>query len=157
MAGARDRVKCAGEQLAHIQLDQSRQLAAAKGDLGASLRRGHFFQAGMRSGGGAGCIRRPLARWYRTALIIATRHPRPVSAAIVCCILAHKSRRERLKLLSFNYGEGDIALYRGSSNGLEPTILVAAEETSLGSVERFNTNMRSKPSLTPTGPRAPSH
>jgi PAS domain S-box-containing protein len=33
--------------------------------------------------------------------------------------------------------EGDIALYRGSCNGLEPTLLVAAEETSLGSVERL--------------------
>ena len=33
--------------------------------------------------------------------------------------------------------EGDIALYRGSSNGLAPTLLVAAEETSLGSVERL--------------------
>lgn len=33
--------------------------------------------------------------------------------------------------------EGDIALYRGSSNGLAPTLLVAAEETSLDSVERL--------------------
>ena len=32
--------------------------------------------------------------------------------------------------------EGDIALYRGSSNGLAPTLLIAAE-TSLGSVERL--------------------
>jgi PAS domain S-box-containing protein len=33
--------------------------------------------------------------------------------------------------------EGDIALYRGSGNGLAPILLVAAEETSLGSVERL--------------------
>jgi hypothetical protein len=33
--------------------------------------------------------------------------------------------------------EGDIALYRGSGNGLAPTLLVAAEETSLGYVERL--------------------
>ncbi len=33
--------------------------------------------------------------------------------------------------------EGDIAFYRGSGNGLAPTLLVAAEETSLGCVERL--------------------
>jgi serine/threonine protein kinase len=33
--------------------------------------------------------------------------------------------------------KGDIALYRGSGNGLAPTLLVAAEETSLGCVERL--------------------
>ena len=33
--------------------------------------------------------------------------------------------------------EGDIALYRGSGNGLTPILLVAAEENSLGSVERL--------------------
>src|SRR6202795_2958604 len=33
--------------------------------------------------------------------------------------------------------EGDIVLYRGSGNGLTPILLVAAEETSLGSVERL--------------------
>jgi serine/threonine protein kinase len=33
--------------------------------------------------------------------------------------------------------EGDIALYRGSGNGLAPILLVAARETSLGSVERL--------------------
>jgi PAS domain S-box-containing protein len=33
--------------------------------------------------------------------------------------------------------EGDIALYRGSGNGLAPILLVAAEETSPGSVERL--------------------
>jgi PAS domain S-box-containing protein len=32
---------------------------------------------------------------------------------------------------------GDLALYRGSGNGLAPILLVAAEETSLGSVERL--------------------
>src|SRR6202158_2991796 len=33
--------------------------------------------------------------------------------------------------------EGDIALYRGSGNGLAPILLVAAEDTSLGCVERL--------------------
>ena len=33
--------------------------------------------------------------------------------------------------------EGDIALHRGSGNGLAPILLVAAEETSLGCVERL--------------------
>ena len=33
--------------------------------------------------------------------------------------------------------EGDISLYRGSGNGLAPVLLVAAEETSLGCVERL--------------------
>ena len=33
--------------------------------------------------------------------------------------------------------EGEIALYRGSGNGLAPILLVAAEETSLGCVERL--------------------
>src|ERR1700726_4224216 len=33
--------------------------------------------------------------------------------------------------------EGDIALYRGAGNGLSPILLVAAEETSLGYVERL--------------------
>src|SRR6202140_3965904 len=33
--------------------------------------------------------------------------------------------------------KGDIELYRGSGNGLAPTLLVAAEETSLGCVERL--------------------
>src|ERR1700694_5289023 len=33
--------------------------------------------------------------------------------------------------------EGDIALYRGSGNGLEPNLLVSAEETSLGCVARL--------------------
>jgi PAS domain S-box-containing protein len=33
--------------------------------------------------------------------------------------------------------EGDFALHRGSGNGLAPILLVAAEETSLGSVERL--------------------
>ena len=43
------------------------------------------------------------------------------------------------ELLSYAFTplrEGDIALYRGSGNGLAPILLVAAEETSLGSVER---------------------
>src|SRR6202166_1837028 len=33
--------------------------------------------------------------------------------------------------------EGDVGLYRGSGNGLAPILLVAAEETSLGCVERL--------------------
>ncbi len=33
--------------------------------------------------------------------------------------------------------KGDIALYRGSGNGLAPILLVAAEEASLGCVERL--------------------
>src|SRR4029077_6226714 len=33
--------------------------------------------------------------------------------------------------------EGDTALYRGSGNGLAPILLVAAEKTSLGCVERL--------------------
>src|SRR6202048_4479149 len=33
--------------------------------------------------------------------------------------------------------EGDIALYRGSGSGLGPILVVAAEETSLGWVERL--------------------
>jgi len=56
--------------------------------------------------------------------------------------------------------EGDIALYRGSGNGLTPILLVAAEETTPGCVERLaheysdlHTNMRSSPNLTPSGQR----
>ena len=33
--------------------------------------------------------------------------------------------------------EGEIALYRGSGNGLAPILLVAGKETSLGCVERL--------------------
>src|ERR1700680_1715664 len=33
--------------------------------------------------------------------------------------------------------EGDISLYRGCGNGLAPILLVAADETSLGCVERL--------------------
>ena len=33
--------------------------------------------------------------------------------------------------------EGDVAVHRGSGSGLAPILLVAAEETSLGSVERL--------------------
>jgi PAS domain S-box-containing protein len=43
-------------------------------------------------------------------------------------------------LLSYVFAplrEGDIALYRGSGNGLPPILLAAAEETSLGCVERL--------------------
>jgi serine/threonine protein kinase len=44
------------------------------------------------------------------------------------------------ELLSYVFSplrEGDIALYRGSANGLAPILLVAAEETSLGCVARL--------------------
>jgi PAS domain S-box-containing protein len=44
------------------------------------------------------------------------------------------------ELLSYVFSplrEGDIALHRGSGNGLAPILLVAAEETSLGCVERL--------------------
>jgi len=44
------------------------------------------------------------------------------------------------ELLSYVFSplrEGDIALYRGSGTGLAPILLVAAEETSLGCVERL--------------------
>jgi PAS domain S-box-containing protein len=44
------------------------------------------------------------------------------------------------ELLSYVFSplrEGDIALYRGSGNGLAPILLVAAEETSFGCVERL--------------------
>ncbi|WP_334403521.1 ATP-binding sensor histidine kinase [Bradyrhizobium sp. AZCC 2289] len=44
------------------------------------------------------------------------------------------------ELLSYAFSplrEGDIALYRGSGNGLAPILLVAAEETSLGCVQRL--------------------
>jgi hypothetical protein len=34
--------------------------------------------------------------------------------------------------------EGDIALYRGSGNGLAPILLVAAEKASIGCVERLD-------------------
>jgi hypothetical protein len=44
------------------------------------------------------------------------------------------------ELLSYVFSplrEGDIALYRGSGKGLAPILLVAAEETSFGSVARL--------------------
>src|ERR1700736_2560252 len=44
------------------------------------------------------------------------------------------------ELLSYVFSplrEGDLALYRGAGNGLSPILLVAAEETSLGYVERL--------------------
>src|SRR5258707_13815786 len=57
-------------------------------------------------------------------------------------ILEQSSWQEALvnELLSFVFSplrEGDIALYRGSGNGLAPILLVAAEETSLGCVQRL--------------------
>src|ERR1700692_395719 len=44
------------------------------------------------------------------------------------------------ELLSYVFSplrEGDIALYRGSGNGLAPILLVAAEEASLGCIQRL--------------------
>jgi serine/threonine protein kinase len=43
--------------------------------------------------------------------------------------------------------EGDITLFRGSGNGLAPILLVAAEETSLGSVERLENEYALKAEL----------
>src|SRR6267154_2861768 len=55
-----------------------------------------------------------------------------------------------MELLSYVFSplrEGDIALYRGSGNGLAPILLVAAEETSLGSVERLEHELALKGEL----------
>src|SRR5712671_2298174 len=57
-------------------------------------------------------------------------------------LLKYSSWQEALvnELLSYVFSplrEGDIALYRGSGNGLAPILLVAAEDTSLGCVERL--------------------
>jgi PAS domain S-box-containing protein len=45
--------------------------------------------------------------------------------------------------------EGDIAFFRGSGNGLAPILLVAAEETSLGAVERLEHEYALKAELDP--------
>jgi PAS domain S-box-containing protein len=45
--------------------------------------------------------------------------------------------KELLRYVFSPLREGDIALYRGSGNGLSPILLIAAEETSLGCVERL--------------------
>jgi hypothetical protein len=47
------------------------------------------------------------------------------------------SRGEALGLRILAAEGGNLALYRGSGNGLAPILLVAADETSLGSVERL--------------------
>src|SRR3984893_6825661 len=57
-------------------------------------------------------------------------------------VLKYSSWQEALvqELSSYVFSpvrEGDIALYRGSGNGLAPILLVAAEETSLGCVQRL--------------------
>src|ERR1700676_3970921 len=57
-------------------------------------------------------------------------------------VLKYSSWQEALvnKLLSYVFSplrEGDIGLHRGSGNGFPPILLVAAEETSLGCVERL--------------------
>jgi hypothetical protein len=49
--------------------------------------------------------------------------------------------------------EGDLALYRGSGDGLAPILLVAAEETSLGCVERLKHEFALKAELDATGRR----
>jgi hypothetical protein len=46
-------------------------------------------------------------------------------------------RERALQLRVLAAEGGDIALYRGSGDGLVPILLVAAEETSLGCVERL--------------------
>jgi len=46
------------------------------------------------------------------------------------------------ELLSYAFTllrDGDIALYRGSGNGLAPILLVAAAETSLDGIQRLET------------------
>jgi PAS domain S-box-containing protein len=43
--------------------------------------------------------------------------------------------------------EGDISLYRGSGNGLSPVLLVAAEQTSLGCIERLEHEYKLKSEL----------
>jgi serine/threonine protein kinase len=56
------------------------------------------------------------------------------------------------ELLSYVFSplrEGDIALYRGSGNGLPPILLVAAEETSLDCVERLEHEYALKAELDP--------
>src|SRR5258708_32274705 len=57
-------------------------------------------------------------------------------------LLKYSSWQEALvnELLSYVFSplrEGEISLYRGSGNGLAPILLVAAEETALGCVERL--------------------
>jgi PAS domain S-box-containing protein len=54
------------------------------------------------------------------------------------------------ELLSYVFSplrEGDIALYRGSCTGLTPILLVAAEETSLGSLQRLEQEFALKAEL----------
>jgi len=51
--------------------------------------------------------------------------------------------------------EGDIALYRGFGNGLAPILLVAAEETSLGCVERLQHEYSLKAELDTAGRHEP--
>src|SRR5258708_19322967 len=56
------------------------------------------------------------------------------------------------ELSSYEYSplrEGDIALYRGSGNGLAPILLVAAEETSLGCIQRLEHEYALKAELDP--------
>jgi hypothetical protein len=57
-------------------------------------------------------------------------------------VLKYSSWQEALvkELSSYVFSplrEGDIALYRGSGDGLAPILLVAAKETSLGSIQRL--------------------
>ena len=56
------------------------------------------------------------------------------------------------ELLSYVFSplrEGDLALYRGSGNGLAPILLVAPEETSLGCIQRLEHEYALKAELDP--------
>src|ERR1700682_704902 len=77
--------------------------------------------------------------------------PRPFGSRTA---LKQSSWQEALveELLSYVFSplrEGDIALYRGSGNGLPPILLAAAEETSLGCVERLEHEYALKAELDP--------
>src|SRR5258706_11332485 len=67
-------------------------------------------------------------------------------------VLEQSSWQEALvnELLSYVFSplrEGEIALYRGSGNGLAPILLVASEETSLGCVARLENEYALKAEL----------
>ena len=54
----------------------------------------------------------------------------------LCTVIAARAK----ELSSYEYArlrEGEIALYRGSGNGLPPILLVATGEASLSAVERL--------------------
>src|SRR5260370_7980970 len=67
-------------------------------------------------------------------------------------LLKSSSWQEALvnELLSYAFSplrEGDIALYRGFGTGMAPILLVAAEETSLGSLQRLEQEFALKAEL----------